>query len=370
VTGHLAIRVNAPPTAVIAADKVVAAGEDVTFDGSGSSHVGGGIIAYDWDFGDGTHGTGVEARHRYRNAGQYTARLRVTDDAGLANSSAAAELPITVNAPPTPPVSVPAKACVGDNVAFKVATQSASAGAIVAQPTWVFGGKGGESGAAVVRQFTRAGTYDITVTPDDGKQLSTSRGPTSELLRVDRPPVAVAGPERLACPGAEVAFDGSGSAAPDGKLVRYAWSFGDGGSLDGAKVVHAYAQPGTYDVKLTVTDDTGSPCASATDTTRVVVDATPIAATAPLDEAFIGGANDAALLDASPSRHPDGRALEFLWQIGDGSTETGERVRHTFRKAGDIPVKLTVRDTTGLSCGTAVQNFTVKVRMRSANGTN
>jgi PKD repeat protein len=128
------------------------------------------------------------------------------------------------------------------------------------------------------------------------------------------------------------------------------------------------SQPGTYDVKLTVTDDTGSPCASATDATRVIVDATPIAAAAPLDEAFIGGANDAAMLDASPSRHPDGRALEFLWQIGDGGTETGERVRHAFRKAGDIPVKLTVRDITGLSCGTARESFTVKVRMRSASG--
>jgi hypothetical protein len=64
-------------------------------------------------------------------------------------------------------------------------------GNLWAQPTWIFRGKGGESGAAVVRQFTRPGTYDVTVTPDDGKHLSTSRGPTSELLRVDRPPVAV-----------------------------------------------------------------------------------------------------------------------------------------------------------------------------------
>jgi PKD repeat protein len=57
--------------------------------------------------------------------------------------------------------------------------------------------------------------------------------------------------------GETVSFDASGSSDPDGNLVGYAWSFGDGSVGTGVNPSHSYALAGTYTVSLTVTDNDG-----------------------------------------------------------------------------------------------------------------
>ncbi|HJH29722.1 MAG TPA: PKD domain-containing protein, partial [Methanosarcinaceae archaeon] len=63
-------------------------GVSVTFDGSGSgsSDPGGSIDYYDWDFGDGNSGTGINPDHTYVQDGTYTVTLKVTDNDGLTDS--------------------------------------------------------------------------------------------------------------------------------------------------------------------------------------------------------------------------------------------------------------------------------------------
>ena len=47
------------------------------------------------------------------------------------------------------------------------------------------------------------------------------------------------------------------SSDADGRIVSYSWDFGDGGTSAERDPAHVYAEPGTYSVKLTVTDDAG-----------------------------------------------------------------------------------------------------------------
>jgi PKD repeat protein len=71
------------------------------------------------------------------------------------------------------------------------------------------------------------------------------------------PPVAEAGDDRSARVGEEISFDGSASTDADGTVESYFWDFGDENTGDGAQVTHVYANTGSFNVTLTVTDDDG-----------------------------------------------------------------------------------------------------------------
>jgi len=355
---HL-IRVNAAPVAAAGEDKLVAVDEEVVFDGSRSSDPDGGIVAYEWDFGDGSSATGIEARHRYRKPGTYTAQLTVEDEADQGNSVATDNLTVTVNARPEPVIGGPAVACVDAEETWRAEKNGA-----LAQHAWVFG-DGADAGGDLARHaYAKPGRYDLVLYADDGKGLANSRGHTTLVVHVNQPPVAAAGPDLLVCPGDTVRFDGSRSSDVDGTLIRHEWDFGDGMSGEGETVEHAFKEPGTYRVRLRVTDDAGSACSAGEDTLTVVVNAPPDADAGGDRSVWIGGANDAVLLDGSRSRDADGEALSFDWQIGNGAAQFGERVRHTIADAGKVPVRLTVSDTSGLACGTTVDTITIDARYR------
>lgn len=53
-------------------------------------------------------------------------------------------------------------------------------------------------------------------------------------------------------------FYGSGSNDEDGSITTYSWNFGDGTTGTGATKTKTYTVPGTYSVRLTVTDNNGA----------------------------------------------------------------------------------------------------------------
>lgn len=57
----------------------------VSFDGSASTAVNGTIVNWQWDFGDGSTGSGASVAHNYATAGVYFASLTVTDSNGRVN---------------------------------------------------------------------------------------------------------------------------------------------------------------------------------------------------------------------------------------------------------------------------------------------
>src|SRR6202011_3355042 len=78
---------NLPPVARFAASPNPAAlGATVAFDGSASNDPDGAIVSYEWDFGDGSSGTGSNPTHVYTRPGDYLVRLSVTDDSGAVDT--------------------------------------------------------------------------------------------------------------------------------------------------------------------------------------------------------------------------------------------------------------------------------------------
>jgi hypothetical protein len=79
--------VNHPPVADAGSDQTVLVDEYVYVNGADSYDIiGGGIISYDWDFGDTTSGSGAAAIHKYSTVGTYTTTLTVTDVDGASDT--------------------------------------------------------------------------------------------------------------------------------------------------------------------------------------------------------------------------------------------------------------------------------------------
>jgi PKD repeat protein len=354
---------NAPPVADAGKDRVVGVNEEVLFDGSASGDPDGAVRTWLWDFGDGTLQSGMLVRHRFRDPGRFPVTLTVTDDTDLGNNSATASLLVTVNAPPQPVIAGPAAICPGEVTTFD-GRQSADADGPIESFAWRFGDGAQADGVEVSHAWRAPGHYPLTLVTDDGWGLNNSQQQTILDLHVNRAPRPMAGPDRTVCAGEEVRFDGSASVDWDGALTSYRWDFDDGSSADGAAAVHSFAEPGLYEVRLAVTDDAGASCSRAADVARVLVNAPPVAVADGERQGFVGGAYDQLLFDAGGSSDADKQPLSYPWELGDGTTRTGEKVLHAFTEPGQYTVRLAVSDGTGLACGQTIDEITVDVQDR------
>ncbi|OLT24192.1 hypothetical protein BJF82_13400 [Kytococcus sp. CUA-901] len=133
-------------------------------------------------------------------------------------------------------------------------------------------------------------------------------------------------------------FDASGSTDSDGEIESYEWDFGDGDTAEGVDPEHTYAEDGTYEVTLTVTDDEGATGTATQDVTVVFENESPMA------EFTVESTSLTASFDATGSSDPDGEIVSYDWDFGDGESGTGATVDHTYAEAGTYTVSLTVTD--------------------------
>ena len=142
--------------------------------------------------------------------------------------------------------------------------------------------------------------------------------------------------------GFDVAFDASTSVPPGANTISaYRWDFGDGTTGTGKTLTHTYAKPGTYPVKLTVTDNQNL-IGSAT---KPVLVQGPN--TLPTASFTLSAAELTASVDASASTDADGSIRSYRWDWGDGTTGEGASATHTYATAGTRTVTLTVTDDVG-----------------------
>lgn len=351
--------VNAAPEPLIDAPAVLAVGQEATFDASLSEDGDGAITAYGWDFGDGASADGVQAAHRFDVPGTYEVRLTVRDDAGVANSEASVSKQVTVRAVPVADLGAPPPVCPADPVIWKVDAGPRT------QVRWMFGDGRAAEGAQAAHSFDRPGLFPIQVTLDDGAGLLSSRRSEEVYVRVNAAPAALAGPDRVVCPGDTVAFDAGSSRDLDGTLMDYQWAFSDGVTLEGAQVERSFDGAGAIEVRLTVRDDSGAAgCDTGTDTARILVNAPPVVDAGPDRAVPVGAAHDVLRFDASDASDPDGQGVRVSWRFGDGAGASGAVVRHGYAAPGDYTVTVEARDSTGLACGVARDTAVITARPR------
>ncbi|EXJ13943.1 PKD domain-containing protein [Imhoffiella purpurea] len=363
VTLRHAIQVNAPPIPDAGGDRLAAPGEILSFDASASRDPDGAIRRYVWDFGDGETAEGLQATHVYREPGDYEVELTVTDDTDLPNASRSDRIAVRCNAAPVPAFEVrPPVLCPGRDGVLDAGASSDPEGSPIAWH-WDLGDGSQAEGVEVRHAYAEPGDYWVRLAVEDDAGVSNSRAALGRALRVNQVPDARLRSPLMGCPGEPIRFSGLRSSDPDGRIARYRWDFGDGSGAEGAEVEHLYSDPGRYPLVLAVTDDSGSDCARAERHAEVRVNAAPKAEIRTDSEvAYVGGAHDGVLFDATGSSDPDGDALRFSWDFGDGGEALGAQVRHAFASPGRYRVELLVEDDSGTGCAGARASVEIEVK--------
>lgn len=137
------------------------------------------------------------------------------------------------------------------------ASASSSANEAIVSYDWDFGDGETGTGVVVTHTYEEKGVYEVTLVVTDSAGKTGARAQVVEAL--NRIPSArfTFSPFYV---GADLPmrFDASDSFDPDGEIVQYIWSFGDGTTGEGMIVEHEYVTPGWKPmVTLTVIDEDG-----------------------------------------------------------------------------------------------------------------
>jgi PKD repeat protein len=185
-----------------------------------------------------------------------TSKIRVNVRGALYGLSRITEIEaFQVNVPPTISILGTYTGAPGDIINFNSSAVD-SDGRIMSYQ-WNFGDNTTGTGATPAHVYTTAGTYTVTlrVTDDSGETSTATK--TVKITSPPQAPEAFAGGPYEGYVSFGVPFDGRASSDPDGTISAYQWNFGDNTTGTGIAPTHTYSQPGTYNVTLTVTDNSG-----------------------------------------------------------------------------------------------------------------
>lgn len=316
----------------------------------------GNLSAWQWSFGDGETSTARDPSHAYQSSGTYTVRLTARDSEG---ETATTTRQVTVPGPTYP-------------LGLTLTTSSTSTQHKVtlrwtgAQGPSVYIYRNGlvqqstpnDGQQAVTKNATGAATYIFKVC--EAATTICSNPATAQFgggaLPDNAPPNAAFTPT---CAAGACRF-ADGSSDGDGMVTAWQWEFGDGTSSSQRNPSHTFPGAGTYQVRLTVTDDRGG---QGSATRQVTVEA-PGNASPAADLTWSCTALDCSFTDTSTD--PDGSVTAWAWSFGDGGTSTQRHPPHTYGADGTYTVSLTVTDDEGAQA-TATKQVTVSLPGANAN---
>ncbi|MEO9871554.1 PKD domain-containing protein [Ekhidna sp.] len=311
------------PTASFAVGSPLCQFTPVTFTNTSSTTVGQ-IILYRWQFGDGEESSEENPTHTYDLPNTYTVRLTVLDSEGEFDEF---ETDIVIQSAPVVDFDID----LTDNCSGTTQTFTGSASGSILSSDWDYGDGFGSSGMNGSRDFTEAGTYEVTFTVVSTSNCSNSI--TKEITIYEEP---VAGfTFESVCDQEAIQFNNT-STITTGNLT-YSWDFDDGDGSTLANPSHIYDTPGDYDVVLTVTSTDGM-CDTQTMQT-VTIHPNPVSSfTAPA--ICLGSAT-------TFTNNSTGVNLSAEWNFGDGNTSIDFNTTHTYASSGSYIVSLEVTSDDG-----------------------
>lgn len=349
VWGHLTL-LQRPTSSFIYSPDTPEVNETVTFDASASQDPDGSIINYTWNFGDGNISWVPTplTTHTFSAGGSYDVNLTVTDNDGLNSSVMHA---ISVGVPRAAFTFSPSSPDPSDTVTFDASTSTprwnGTAYVPIVNYTWDFDDSNitTTNVTTVTHTFSTGGSYyvSLTVTDDTGLNASVVHTvnvgvPVANFTFWPSKPNARDG----------IVFDATASSDPDG-IANYTWNWG-GTSINvtaNSMIAHTFPTAGSYNVNLTVTDNTGLKN-SAEDTVTVYASREALFSFSPSTP----NVGDVVTFNASLSRDSGGTIINYTWDFDDGNitmvNAPTDTIIHFFSASGSYNVNLTITDNDGL----------------------
>lgn len=305
------------------------------------------ISSYNWNFGDGTSGSGATPSHTYTQSGLYDVRLIIKDRNGCSDTAFKSQY-ITVNGPTAGFTVSPTTTCLLSDVTF---TDTSHSDGIHPIETWSWNYGDGQTetlnSGPFAHHYIQGGIYSITLTVTDNLGCSDSIKVTNAIT-VSNPNVNFSTSDTLACPGNDIHFTNTSS----GNVLTYTWDFGDGSTTStDHSPVHVYSADGVYDIKLIAQDQYG--CSDSLIRQQYVTIVSPVADFTVSDS--IGTCPPLIVNFTNTSTN----FISLTWDFGDGTTSNLPNPSHFYNIPGEYFAKLTV---TGVGGCTAekVQRILVK----------
>ena len=184
---------------------------------------------------------------------------------------------------------------------------------------WDFGDGSFSSEKNPSHVYTSNGSFTVTLTVCSAVECLTKA--LSVNIGINNPPIAEFS---YKLDGQTAVFVNS-SRDPDGDGLTYKWDFGEGSESTETNPAHTYEAGGSYNIKLTFCD--GSACSEKSVSVIVGGNNPPIAE-------FSYKLDGKTAVFTNSSSDPDGDALTYQWDFGDGSESTEPNPAHTYEAGG------------------------------------
>ncbi|RKY56438.1 MAG: hypothetical protein DRP96_11255 [Candidatus Neomarinimicrobiota bacterium] len=343
----LLIHVIDAPVADAGEDQIVCANTVVQFDGSKSRGGDRLIKSFEWDFGDGEQGGGVNPTHVYTKAGLYTVRLMITvPEIGDCENTSESEITVKVIAAPMADFTTVEQGCVGEEIVFDARTSYAANSNIVSY-IWDFGDGTSGEGDSIIHKYSTHGRYTVKLNIHTDSDQGCNNAEASHVININAAPTSAIEVAAINDKPGTVKtyrsfintvlnFSGKRSHDVDGYIKTYLWDFGDGNKAEGITAYHQYGDPGSYKVRLYVEDNSLTYCDYDLDSMTVdILDYSEIAISGP-DAAFVGLPLEYKLSNTgkiSPT------AEDTEWHFSDGTVIKGLSATKSFEQAGNYQVQ-------------------------------
>jgi len=315
-----------------------------------------GPLTYTWDFGDGTTATGQNVTHQYPTSttNLYTVKLSIVSSA-ICGGTAITTKQINPN-PSTPVAKFGFTDSCGKLLVSFHDSSTVDAGTTIKSWNWDFGDGIVSTEPNPLHSYSNYGTYNIKLQVISASSCNNTNTVQQTLLLKPKPVADFM--NSSTCVQKQIDFSDKSSITPNGSIIKWYWSFGDGAVSSMQNPQKTFTAAGNYQLQFAVTSAQG-----CSDTLKRIINVNDIpkaaftAANGCINQ--VTGFRDNATVNF-------GSISRWYWSFGNGNSSVVQNPSTYYNAAGSYNVKQVVESTGGCISDTSTQTIQIDTKPTAA----